>query len=68
MYTGLNILRPPENPRDIEQEVVALIGHLTYISDIPGRKVDKMMSSNLRFPPKNLMNGRQTWWKNLGTR
>jgi hypothetical protein len=49
MNIGLNILRPPENLRDIEQEVVALIGHLAHISDIPRRKADRMMSSNLRF-------------------
>jgi hypothetical protein len=64
MDTGLNILRPPENLRNIEQEVVTLIGHLTHISDIPGRKADRMMSGNQRFPPTNLMEGHQTWWKN----
>jgi hypothetical protein len=52
MYTRLNILRPPENPRDIEEEVVALIGYLTPISDILGRKVDRMMSGNLSFHPQ----------------
>jgi hypothetical protein len=52
MYTRLNILRPPENPRDIEEEVVALIGYLTHISDILGRKVDRMMSGNLSFHPQ----------------
>jgi hypothetical protein len=58
MNTGLNSLRPPESLRDIEQEVVALIGHLAHISNIPGRKADRMMSGNLRFPPTNLMEGR----------
>jgi hypothetical protein len=60
MNTWLNILRPLESLRDIEQEVVALIGHLGHISDIPGRKADRMMPGNLRFPPTNLMEGRQT--------
>jgi hypothetical protein len=66
MYTGPNILRPPENPRDIEQEVVALIGHLTHISDIPVRKADIMISGNLRFPPTNLMDGHRRGGKNKG--
>jgi hypothetical protein len=68
MRTGLNILQPPESPRDIGQEVVALIGHLTHISNIPRRKADRMMSGNLRFPPTNLMDSHQTWWKRLGMR
>jgi hypothetical protein len=68
MDTWLNILRPPESLRDVEQEVVALIGHLTHISDIPKGKADKMMLGNLRFPPTNLMEDRQAWWKELGTR
>jgi hypothetical protein len=38
--------------------VVALIGHLAHISDIPGRKADRMMLGNMRFPPTNLMGGR----------
>jgi hypothetical protein len=68
MNIRLNILRPPESLRDIEQEVVALIGHLAHISDIPRRKADKMMSGNLRFPPTNLMESHQTWWKELDMR
>jgi hypothetical protein len=68
MNTWLNILWPPESLRDIKQEVVALIGHLAHISDTPGRKVDRMMSVNLIFPPINLMEGCHTWWKELGTR
>jgi hypothetical protein len=63
MNKELNILRLPGRQRDVEQEVVALIGHLAHISDIPGRK-----ARHLRFPPTNLMVGRQTWWKELGTR
>jgi hypothetical protein len=68
MYSGPNIILPQETPRDIGQEVVALIGHLTHISDILGRKADRMMSDNLRFPPTNLTDGRRTWWEKLGTR
>jgi hypothetical protein len=68
MNTGLNILRPPKSLRDVEQEVVALIGHIAHISDIPERKADRMMSGNLRFPHTNLMEGCQTWWKELGMR
>jgi hypothetical protein len=33
---------------------VALIGHLTHISNIFGRKTDKMISDNLRFSPPKL--------------
>jgi hypothetical protein len=43
MYTGSNILQPPESPIDIEREVVALIGHLTHISGISERKANIMM-------------------------
>jgi hypothetical protein len=35
---GMNILQPPESPRDIGQEGMALIGHLTRILNITGRK------------------------------
>jgi hypothetical protein len=68
MNTGMNILWPPKSLRDIEQEVVALIGQLAHILDIHGRKDDIMMSGNLRFPPTNLMEGRHMWGKELGTR
>jgi hypothetical protein len=68
MYIGLNIFQPPENPKDIGQEVVALIGHITHISDIPWRKADKMMSGNIRFSLSKLNGCHQTWWKRLGTR
>jgi hypothetical protein len=61
MDTGLNIVRPLESLRGIGQELVTLIGHLTHTSDIPRRKADRVMSGNLRFPPTNLMDGRQTW-------
>jgi hypothetical protein len=61
MGTGLNTVRPLERLRGIGQELVTLIGHLTHTSDVPGRKADKVMSGNLRFPPINLMDGRQTW-------
>jgi hypothetical protein len=63
MNIELNILRPPESLRDVEQEVVALIGHLAHILDISGTKANRMMSGNLRFAPTNLMEGRETWWK-----
>jgi hypothetical protein len=43
MDIGLNILRPPENLRDIGYEVVTLIGYLTHISDNPRRKAGRMM-------------------------
>jgi hypothetical protein len=56
-----NILQPPKSVRDIRQEMVALIGHLTCILNIPGRKVDKIMSYSLRFAPSNLMDGHQIW-------
>jgi hypothetical protein len=36
---------------------VALIGHLTHILDIPGRKADKMMLGNPWFSPSYLMDG-----------
>jgi hypothetical protein len=36
----------------------------THTSDIPG-KADRVMSGNLRFPPTNLMGGRQTWRRGL---
>jgi hypothetical protein len=52
MCLGMNILRPPQIPRDIGQEGVALIGHLTHILNIPGRKADKIMSDNLKFSPQ----------------
>jgi hypothetical protein len=58
MFTWLNILQPLKNPTDIEEEM-ALIGHLTHISDIPRRKADRMMLGNLRFSPTNLMDGCQ---------
>jgi hypothetical protein len=61
MDIGLNIVRPLESLRGIGQELVTLIGHLTHTSDIPGRKADRVMSGNLRFPPTNLMGGHQTW-------
>jgi hypothetical protein len=61
MDTRLNTVRPLESLRGIGQELVTLIGHLTHTSDIPGRKADRVMSGNLRFPPTNLMDGRQTW-------
>jgi hypothetical protein len=34
----------------------------------PGRKDDRILLGNLRFPPTNLMEGRQIWWKESGTR
>jgi hypothetical protein len=68
MDTGLNTVRPLESLRGIGQELVTLIGHLTHTSDVPRRKVDKVMSDNLRFLPTNLMDGRQTWWRGLETR
>jgi hypothetical protein len=68
MNIELNILRPPESLRDVKEEVVALIGHQAHNSNIPGRKADKMMLGNLRFPPTNLMKGHQTWCKESGTR
>jgi hypothetical protein len=58
MDTWLNIVRPLESLRGIGQELVTLIGHLTHTSDVPGRKADRVMSGNLRFPPTNLMDGR----------
>jgi hypothetical protein len=60
MYTRPNILRPPESLRDIEQEVVALVGPNTHLGH-PWEENDRMMTGNLRFPPTNLMDGRQTW-------
>jgi hypothetical protein len=45
-------LWPTEGSRDIGQEGVSLIGHLTHIFNIPGRKVNKIMSGNLRFSPQ----------------
>jgi hypothetical protein len=44
---------------------VALIGHLTRILNITGRKDNKIMSGNLRFSPSKLMDGRQTWWEKI---
>jgi hypothetical protein len=61
MDIGLNIVRPQESLRGIEQELVTLIGHLTHTSNTPGRKADKVMSGNLRFPPTKSMDGCQTW-------
>jgi hypothetical protein len=60
--------RPLESLRGIGQELVTLIGHLTHTSDVPGRKADRVMSDNLRFPPTNLIDGRQTWRRGSETR
>jgi hypothetical protein len=68
MGIGLNIVRPQESLRGIGQELVTLIGHLTHTSNTPGRKADRVMSDNLRFPPTNSMDGRQTWRRGSETR
>jgi hypothetical protein len=68
MDIGLNIVRPQESLRGIGQELVTLIGHLTHTSNNPRRKVDRVMSGNLRFPPTNSMDGRQTWWRGSETK
>jgi hypothetical protein len=68
MDTGLNTVRPLESLRGIGQELVTLIGHLTHTSDVPGKKADRVISGNLRFPPTNLMDGHQTWRRGSETR
>jgi hypothetical protein len=68
MDIGLHTVHPLESLRGIGQELVTLIGHLTHTSDIPGRKADRVMSGNLRFPTTNLMDGRQTWQRGSETR
>jgi hypothetical protein len=47
-------------PKRYRPEGVALIGHLTHILNIPGRKADNIMLGNLRFSPPYLMDGNQT--------
>lgn len=54
---GPNTLRPSESTRDIGQEGMAPIGHLTHISNILGRKDDNIMSDNLRFSSPYLKYG-----------
>jgi hypothetical protein len=49
---GPNIFRPLERLRDIGQERVALIRHLTHILNIHGRKVNSILSGNLKFSPR----------------
>jgi hypothetical protein len=39
-------------PKRYRAGTVALIGHLTRILKIPGRKANKIMSANLRFSPQ----------------
>jgi hypothetical protein len=68
MDTWLNNVRTLEILRGTGQELVTLIGHLTCTSEVPGRKVDRVMSGNLSFPPTNLMDGRQTWRRGSETR
>jgi hypothetical protein len=57
MDIGLNTVRPQESLRGIGQELVTLIRHLTHTSNTTGRKTDRVMSGNLRFPPTNSMDG-----------
>jgi hypothetical protein len=68
MDIRLNTVRPQESLRGIGQELVTLIGHLAHTSNIPGRKADRVMSGNLRFPPTNSMDDRQTWRRGSETR
>jgi hypothetical protein len=68
MDIGLNTVLPQGSLRGIGQELVTLIGHLAHTSNIPGRKADRMMSGNLRFPPTNSMDGNQIWRRGSETR